>query len=153
MQPQSPVDLAIQWPADHVERRSVALLIPYARNARTHSDAQVAQIAASIREWGWTVPVLIDEAGGRIAGHGRILAARTLGLDYVPVIVAAGWSEAKRRAYALADNKLALNSGWDEAMLAFELNDLTAMSFRHELGWLLCRGTGGIDRRQVGWAY
>ena len=129
MPPQSPVDVAKQWPADHVERRSVASLVPYARNARTHSDAQIAQLASSILEWGWTVPVLIDDAGGLIAGHGRVLAARMLGLADVPVIVATGWSEAKRRAYALADNKLALNAGWDEAMLAFELNDLAAMAF------------------------
>lgn len=112
------------WPADRVERRSIANLIPYARNARTHSDAQVAQIAASIREWGWTVPVLIDEVDGIIAGHGRVLAAQRLGLTDVPVMVAAGWSEAQRRAYVLADNKLALNAGWDEALLAVELNDL-----------------------------
>ena len=140
-------DLAKGWPADHVERRSVASLVPYARNARTHSDAQVAQIAASIREWGWTVPVLIDDAGGLIAGHGRVLAARMLGIEEVPVIVATGWSEAKRRAYTLADNKLALNAGWDEAMLAFELNDLQALAFDMTLVGFSARGTGGIDRR------
>jgi DNA modification methylase len=117
------------WPADHVERRSVSSLVPYARNARTHSDAQIAQLAASIREWGWTMPILIDEAGGLIAGHGRVLAARMLELEDVPVMVARGWSEAKRRAYILADNKLALNAGWDEAMLACALNDLAAEGF------------------------
>ena len=106
-----------EWPADKVERRAVADLVPYARNARTHSDEQVAQIAASIREWGWTVPILIDEGGGIIAGHGRVMAARKLGLDEVPVMVAAGWSEAQKRAYVLADNKLALNAGWDLEML------------------------------------
>jgi ParB-like chromosome segregation protein Spo0J len=100
------------WPADQVERRSVSALVPYARNARTHSDEQVAQIAASIREWGWTVPVLIDEDGGLIAGHGRVLAARNLGLAEIPVMVATGWSEAQKRAYVLADNKLVLNAGW-----------------------------------------
>ena len=73
------------WPADKVTRRSVAELVPYARNARLHSDAQVAQIAASIGEWGWTMPVLLDEAGGIIAGHGRVLAAKKLGIDAVPV--------------------------------------------------------------------
>src|ERR1700710_219768 len=82
--------LANAWPADHVARRSIASLIPYARNARMHSDAQVAQLAGSIREWGWTMPVLVDEAGGIIAGHGRVLAARTLGLTEVPVMTAAG---------------------------------------------------------------
>jgi DNA modification methylase len=117
------------WPADHVERRSVNSLVPYARNARTHSAGQIAQLAASIREWGWTTPVLIDEAGGLIAGHGRVLAARLLGLDDVPAMTARGWSESKRKAYILADNRLALDAGWDEAMLACELNDLAAEAF------------------------
>jgi ParB-like chromosome segregation protein Spo0J len=112
------------WPADQVERRAVAALIPSARNARTHSDAQVAQIAGSIREWGWTIPVLIDEEGGIIAGHGRVLAAQLLGLDEVPAMTARGWSDAQKRAYMLADNKLALNAGWDEEMLKIELTDL-----------------------------
>src|SRR5438309_7442512 len=94
------------WPADTVERWAVDRLIPYARNARTHSPAQVAQIAASVREWGWTVPVLVDEAGMLIAGHGRVMAARKLGLTEIPVMVARGWSEAQKRAYVLADNKL-----------------------------------------------
>jgi ParB-like chromosome segregation protein Spo0J len=80
------------WPADRVERWSINRLVPYARNARTHSDAQVAQIAASIVEWGWTMPVLVDEAGTLIAGHGRVLAARKLGYADVPVMVADGWS-------------------------------------------------------------
>lgn len=117
------------WPADAVERRPVAALVPYARNARTHSDAQVAQIAASIREWGWTTPVLVDEAGGIIAGHGRVMAARTLGIAHVPVMVARGWSEAQKKAYVLADNKLALNAGWDEALLRVELEDLKFEGF------------------------
>ena len=117
------------WPADHVERRSVESLIPYARNARTHSDAQVAQLAASIQEWGWTTPVLIDETGSIIAGHGRVMAARKLGIEDVPVMVAAGWSEAQRRAYVLADNKLALNSGWDMDLLKVELQDVGELGF------------------------
>jgi ParB-like chromosome segregation protein Spo0J len=100
-----------EWPADKVERWKIDRLIPYARNARTHDEAQVAQIAASIREWGWTVPVLVDEQGTIIAGHGRVLAARKLGYTEVPVMVARGWSEAQRRAYVLADNKLAENAG------------------------------------------
>ena len=116
-----------KWPADAVERRPAAALVPFARNARTHSDEQVAQIAASIREWGWTVPVLIDEAGTIIAGHGRVLAAQRLGLIEIPVMVAAGWSEAKRRAYVIADNKLALNAGWDEELLRLELGELTGL--------------------------
>ena len=117
------------WAADAVERRPVAALVPYARNARTHSDAQVAQIAASIREWGWTTPVLVDEAGGIIAGHGRVMAARTLGIADVPVMVARGWSDAQKKAYVLADNKLALNAGWDEALLRVELEDLKFEGF------------------------
>jgi ParB-like chromosome segregation protein Spo0J len=118
-----------QWPADQVERRSVSALVPYARNARTHSDEQVAQIAASIREWGWTVPVLMDEDGGLIAGHGRVLAARKLGLAEIPVMVAKGWSEAQKKAYVIADNKLALNAGWDLELLAVELEDLQSLDF------------------------
>jgi DNA modification methylase len=107
--------------------------VPYARNARTHSEAQVAQIAASMREFGWTVPLLIDEAGTLIAGHGRLLAAQALGIETVPVMVARGWSEAKRRAYVIADNKLALNAGWDEELLALELSALRLDDFDLEL--------------------
>jgi len=112
------------WPADKVERRGIGALIPYAKNSRTHSDAQVAQIAASMKEWGWTTPILIDEAGQIIAGHGRVLAARKLGYADVPVMVAEGWTEAQKRAYVIADNKLALNAGWDMDMLKVELSDL-----------------------------
>src|SRR5262245_10166765 len=111
-------------PTITVEKRTVAALIPYARNARLHDDAHVAQLAASLKEWGWTFPILIDEQDGIIAGHGRVLAARLLKLDDVPVIVARGWSEAKKRAYIIADNKLALNARWDSALLATELSDL-----------------------------
>jgi len=118
-----------RWPADKVERRPVDSLIPYARNARTHSDAQVAQIAAAIREWGWTNPILVAEDGTIIAGHGRVLAAMKLGLADVPVMVAAGWTDAQRRAYILADNKLTLNGGWDADMLALELGDLNSDGF------------------------
>ncbi|MCO6052328.1 site-specific DNA-methyltransferase [Mesorhizobium sp. RP14(2022)] len=117
------------WPADRVERRAVASLIPYARNARTHSAQQVAQIAASITQWGWTVPVLIDEGGAIIAGHGRVLAARSLGITEVPVMVASGWSAEQKRAYLLADNQLALNAGWDEELLRLELGELATSDF------------------------
>jgi predicted alpha/beta hydrolase len=86
----------VQWPADRVARQPIDGLLPYARNARTHSDKQIAQIAASIREWGWTMPVLVDEEGGIIAGHGRVLAARKLGLADVPVMVARGWTRAQK---------------------------------------------------------
>src|ERR1700733_10001 len=84
------------WPADKVERWAIDRLIPYAKNARTHTDAQVAAIAASIKEWGWTSPALVGEDGGLIAGHARILAARQLGIAEIPVMVAAGWSEAQK---------------------------------------------------------
>lgn len=86
----------MDWPADKVERRKVSELIPYARNSRTHSEAQVAQIAASIREWGWTMPILIDKTGNIIAGHGRVMAAQKLCLNDVPCMTAKGWSEAKQ---------------------------------------------------------
>jgi len=107
----------------------LADLIPYARNSRTHSDAQVAQIAASIREFGFTNPVLVDGANGVIAGHGRILAARKLGMDTVPVIELAHLTEAQKRAYVIADNKLALNAGWDDEMLRLEISELTDAGF------------------------
>jgi DNA modification methylase len=118
-----------QWPADKVERRKVADLIPYARNSRTHSDQQVGQIAASIKEWGWTVPVLIDPDGVLIAGHGRILAAQKLGIADVPCMVADEWSDAQKKAYVIADNKLALNAGWDDEMLKVELGELGELDF------------------------
>ncbi len=129
------------WPADSVERRPVAALAPNARNARTHSEAQIGQIVASIREWGWTVPVLIDEAGSIIAGHGRVLAAQRMGLVEVPTMVARGWTEAQKRAYLIADNKLTENGGWDDAMLRVELQDLQAMGFDTLLT--------GFDEREI----
>lgn len=130
------VEVGRQWPADKVERRAVSELVPYARNARTHSPEQVDQIAASIREWGWTTAVLIDEQGGIIAGHGRILAAHKLGIKDVPTMMARGWTEAQKRAYILADNKLALNAGWDAELLKTELLDLDHMNVDLTmLGW------------------
>lgn len=120
-------------PADKVEQWSIDRLVPYARNARTHSDDQVAQIAASIKEWGWTTPVLVDTDGGIIAGHGRTMAARRLGMTEVPVMVADGWSEAKKRAYVLADNKLSLNAGWDNELLALELAEIGELGFDLDL--------------------
>jgi ParB-like chromosome segregation protein Spo0J len=120
-------------PADKVERWAIDRLVPYARNARIHSDEQISQIAASIKEWGWTTPVLVDEQGGIIAGHGRTLAAQRLKMAEVPVMVAKGWSDAKKRAYVLADNKLALNAGWDNEMLALELAEIGELGFDLEL--------------------
>ena len=100
-----------------MERWAIDRLIPYAKNARTHTDAQVAAIAARIKEWGWTTPALVGEDGGLIAGHARILAARQLGIAEIPVMVAAGWTEAQKRAYVLADNQLAITgSGWDHRL-------------------------------------
>jgi DNA modification methylase len=133
-------DLQIAW-------RPLGELIPYARNPRTHTDAQVAQIAASIREFGWTNPVLVDGAAGIIAGHGRVLAARKLGLEQVPVIELGHMSEAQRRAYVLADNQLALNAGWDEALLRLELADLSDLGF--DLG-LIGFGAGELERLLAG---
>jgi hypothetical protein len=117
------------WPADQVERRPLAGLIPYARNARTHSEAQIREIAASMREWGWTNPVLVDEQSSIIAGHARVLAAALNGFTEAPVMTARGWSEAKKRAYVLADNQLALNAGWNVELLAAEVKDLQASDF------------------------
>jgi DNA modification methylase len=112
-----------------LEQRPIADLIPYARNSRTHSDAQVAQIAASIKEFGFTNPVLIDGQGGIIAGHGRVLAARKLKMTAVPVLVLDHLTDAQRRAYVIADNKLALNAGWDDEALRVEIEALTADGF------------------------
>jgi DNA modification methylase len=114
-----------QWPIDR--------LIPHARNARTHSDDQIAQIAASIREFGFTNPILVDGRDGIIAGHGRLLAARKLKLAEVPVIVLDHLSETQKRAYIIADNKLALNAGWDDEMLRIELQALGEEDFDLDL--------------------
>lgn len=107
----------------------VADLVPYARNARTHSPEQVAQIVASIREFGWTNPVLVDGDGGIIAGHGRVLAAQQMGTEQVPCLRIDGLTDVQRRAYMLADNQITLNAGWDGVLLAAELDDLLAAGF------------------------
>jgi len=112
-----------------VEQRKIEALIPYVNNSRTHSDEQVAQIAASVREFGWTNPILVDGQNGIIAGHGRLAAARKLGLAEVPVIVLDHLSEAQKKALVIADNKLASNAGWDDEMLRLELGDLQEMGF------------------------
>lgn len=116
-----------------VETRRVEALIPYAKNPRTHGDTQIAQIAASIAEFGWTTPILVDGENGVIAGHGRLLAARRLGMTEVPVIELAHLSAAQKRALVIADNRIALDAGWDEAMLVLELADLAEVGFDLDL--------------------
>ena len=110
--------------AKQIKWESVDKLIPYAKNARTHSDEQVAQIAGSIKEFGFNNPVLVDKDNSVIAGHGRLMAARKLGMDKVPVVELQHLTESQRKAYVLADNRIALNSGWDTSMLSLELQDL-----------------------------
>jgi DNA modification methylase len=114
-------------------QKKVTELIPYVNNSRTHSDEQVAQIAASIKEFGWTNPILVDGENGIIAGHGRLLAARKLGYTEVPTIELADLTETQKKAYIIADNRLALNAGWDNEMLTIELNDLLADGFALEM--------------------
>lgn len=119
--------MAHPWPADTVERRALSTLAPYIKNARMHSEAQIAQLAESIREFGFTIPILVDEGGNLIAGHGRVLAAQALGLDDVPCMTARGWTERQIKAYRIADNKLALNADWDIGLLAAELEELPGL--------------------------
>src|SRR5512147_1452652 len=123
-----PVAIAPAMPRN-VEHWPLGRLVPYARNARTHSDEQVAEIAASIVEFGFTNPILVDSEAGVIAGHGRLLAARKLGLTEVPVIVLGHLTPLQRRAYVLADNRLALNAGWNDELLGEELAAIQAEGF------------------------
>ena len=116
-----------------ITQKKVTELIPYVKNSRTHSDEQVAQIAASIKEFGWTNPILVDGSNGIIAGHGRLMAARKLGHKEVPTIELADLTETQKKAYIIADNRLALNAGWDNEMLTIELNDLLADGFALEI--------------------
>lgn len=113
-----------EQPELKVVYRQVNDLIPYARNARTHSDEQVTRIASSIKEFGFTNPILIDGDNGIIAGHGRLAAAKKLGLREVPTIELSSMTDAQKRAYILADNKLALDAGWDEELLHLEFEEL-----------------------------
>lgn len=124
-----------------IEYLKTGELIPYARNSRTHSDEQVSQIAGSIREFGFTNPILIDAENGIIAGHGRIMAAQKLKIDQVPCIRLSHLTETQRKAYVIADNKLALNSGWDEELLGLELAELRAEDF--DLGLI------GFDGQEI----
>lgn len=137
--------------ARRIELWPVERLVPYERNARTHSPEQVAQLAASISEFGFLNPILVDSKDGIIAGHGRLAAAKDMGLTEVPVVVLDHLTEAQKRAYVLADNKLALNAGWDEKLLQIELTGLQLQDFdlsligfdEDELGKLL--GSGEFD--------
>ena len=121
------------WPADHVERRPIGELLAYPQNPMQHSEEQIGQIAASMREFGWTMPCLVDEKGMLIAGHGRLRAAQQLGLTEVPVMTATGWTEAQKRAYRIADNQLPRLAEWDETMLRVELTDLKMADYPIEL--------------------
>ena len=116
-----------------IEYQDVSRLLPYARNSRTHSEEQVAQVAASIKEFGWTNPILVDEENMIIAGHGRLLAAQRLDLGSVPTIRLENLTQAQKRAYVIADNKLALNAGWDEELLGLEIAELKDLDFDLEL--------------------
>jgi DNA modification methylase len=118
---------------EQIEQRAVASLVPYARNARTHPEAQIAQIMASIREFGFVNPVLVTPAGDIIAGHGRVEAARRLGMETVPCRVISHFTEAQRRAYVLADNQLATKSGWDVSMLTIELDEIKTLGVDVEM--------------------
>jgi hypothetical protein len=120
-------------PTDYIPSYPVSDLIPYINNSRTHSDEQVGQVAASIKEFGFTNPVLIDEDGGIIAGHGRTLAAKKLGIDTIPAIKMIGLTEAQKKAYIIADNQLALNAGWDLDTFKLELETLQELDFDIEL--------------------
>jgi len=127
--------------AEKIEMRPLAELVPYARNARTHSESQVSVLAASIGRYGFNNPVLIDAAGGIIAGHGRVLAAKRLGMETVPVVPLAHLTEDEKRAYILADNKTAELSGWDEDLLRIEVADLAEKDF--DLGGI------GFDEKEI----
>jgi DNA modification methylase len=119
----------IKYSADKLEKRNVSELIPYVNNARTHSEKQIKQIQKSIKKFGFVMPLLIDSANNIIAGHGRLKAAEGLGYEQVPVLIADGWTEQERKAYVLADNKLAENAGWDADILSSELDSLSLEGF------------------------
>ncbi len=136
-------------PLPEHKTRLVADLIPYARNPRTHSEAQVAQIAASIKEFGFLNPIIIDGESGIVAGHGRVMAAQKLGLTEVPCVEASHLTEAQRRAYVIADNKLALNAGWDDELLAIEFADLDAAGFDLELTGFSLDEIAGLTPEEI----
>ncbi len=123
----------IAWPAKKISMISTNSLVGYENNSRTHSEEQIKQIEASIQEWGWTMPILIDEKNIVLAGHARLLAASNLGINEVPCIVASNWSDPQKKAYVIADNKLSDNAGWDDGLLAAEFGDLKELGYNVEL--------------------
>jgi hypothetical protein len=118
-----------EWAAKEVVQRNTRALIPYERNPKEHSEEQIQQLANSIREWGWTNPILIDESDNVIAGHGRLFAAQELGIEEVPCIVARNWTDEQRRAYVIADNKLGENGSWNYSILYEELQHIGSHDF------------------------
>ncbi len=144
--------MTASWFADKIEQWPTAKLLPYARNARTHSDDQVAQIAASIAEFGFTNPILAGSDGVIVAGHGRLAAAQKLGLAVVPVVVLDHLSATQRRALVIADNRIAENAGWDDAMLRIEIAVPAGRRLRRVADRLRCRCAGRVDGgRRAGW--
>ena len=130
-------------PASKVESYQIESLVPYDRNPRMHPDSQIEQLVNSIKQWGWTVPILIDDARNVIAGHGRLEAAKRLGMEAVPCVVASGWTEDQRRAYVIADNKLSENSAWDDGAFFNELRILSESDF--DLSLMGIEDFQGID--------
>jgi hypothetical protein len=120
------------WPANNVKMRNVSDLVPYARNTRRHPDKQIKQIMASITEWGWTIPILLDDEDSVIAGHGRLEAAQRLGLEKVPCMEAKDWTDAQKKAYRIADNRLVEMGEWDSELLRLELEEIKNLGFELE---------------------
>lgn len=114
----------MRWAAENIVKKATSGLVPYERNPKEHPEDQISQIAASITEWGWTVPIIIDQGDNVLAGHGRLYAAQKLGIDEVPCIVVKDWSDEQKRAYVIADNKIQENSNWNFNLLAEEINSL-----------------------------
>ncbi len=122
-----------EWAADKIAKKNISSLVPYDRNPKTHPDSQIEKLANSITEWGWTVPILIDENDNVIAGHGRLYAAQRLGMEEVPCIVATGWSEEQKQAYVIADNKLSEIGEWDMGLYFSELKQINDRGFNVDL--------------------
>ena len=119
----------MDWPAEQIVRKKTQDIVPYNRNPRLHSEEQVRQIIESIKRWGWPIPPVVDESDNLIAGHGRLEAAQEMGVEEVPCVIAKGWSEAQKKAYVIADNKLAENGYWDTGLYYSELKALADEGF------------------------